>query len=151
MTASPPARGGLLALILLLGVGAAGCSEPALSPVEEVTVQVASLGSEPGDRIPFAIVNRTERRLRYPFCGSLPTTIFVDRNTTSGWQEEFSSEGCDPSLSTGVGALAPGDSLRRILIVDEAGVYRLRFRYGFSEAAPRSRTAVSRHFTVQVR
>lgn len=151
MTVFPPARNGLLALALLLGIGAAGCAEPALSPVEEVTVQVASVGSSPGDRIPFAIVNRTKRRLRYPFCGSLPTTIFVDRNTSSGWQEEFSSEGCDPSLPTGVDALAPGDSLRRILIVDEVGVYRVRFRYGFSEAAPRSHTTVSRHFTVQVR
>lgn len=138
-------------LSLLLGAFAAGCGEAALSPVEEVSVQVASLGSEPRDRIPFAIVNRTSRTLRYPFCGTLPTTIFVDRNTEAGWREELSSEGCDPSLASGVEALPPGDSLQRILIVDEVGVYRIRFRYGFSEAAPRGRTAVSPHFTVRAR
>lgn len=123
-----------------------GSGGPALqvrSEQEEYVAHPISSVSSVG----FTVKNEGDESLYLPRCGD-EVSVAVDRREGGDWRQAYSGICQALSLSSPL-ELKPGESVRSVVSVGEAGRYRIRVRAPASLGSERFHEAVSNAFTVE--
>ena len=130
----------------------AACASPMESSGPELQVRteqeeyvanpISSISS-----IGFSVTNEGDESIYLPRCGD-QVSVAVDRREGGDWRQAYGGF-CQAIYQSSPLELKPGESVRSVVTVGEAGRYRIRVRAAASLESERSDEAVSNAFTVE--
>jgi hypothetical protein len=95
----------------------------------------------------FTVTNDGDESIYLPRCGE-QVTVAIDRRDGGDWRQAYSGI-CQAIYQATPLELKPGESVRSVVSVGEAGRYRIRVRAAASPESERFDEAVSNAFTVE--